>query len=107
MGAGDMVASTSDTLGIPAAGAFDASAARDAAGLPLGTHVDGQWQVPHSINRATQSGDLPWRRYRNRPQSYDAMIRRSAARYAKSEAVICGERRVSWAEFDDMIERTA
>lgn len=107
MGQRAMVTSTSNTLGIPAEGAFDNSAALDASGRPLGIHVDGQWQVPDSINQATQSGGLAWRRYRDRPQSYDAMIRLSAERFAKSEAVICGERRVSWAKFDDMIERTA
>ena len=92
-----MVTNTSDTLGIPAEGSFDDFAARDDTGRPFGIHVDGQWQVPDPINGATKSGGLPLRRYRSRPQSYDAMIRYSAARYANSEAVICGERRVSWA----------
>ena len=102
-----MVTGTSDTLGIPATGSFDEFAAHDDAGRPFGIHVDGQWQVPDLINGATKSRGLPVRSYRSRPQSYDAMIRHSAARYANSEAVICGERRISWAEFDDMIERTA
>lgn len=102
-----MASNTSQTLGIPAAGAFDASSIRDAADRPLGQHRNGQWQVPKTVNLAEVTGDLPWRRYRDRPQSYDAMIRRSAARFPRNEAVVCGARRVIWSEFDEMIERTA
>jgi long-chain acyl-CoA synthetase len=102
-----MASSSRQTLGIPVAGAFDASAAKDEVGRPLGSHVTGHWQVPKTINQADVTGGVPWRRYRERPKSYDAMIRRSAARFPKNEAVICGSRRVTWSEFDEMIERTA
>ncbi len=102
-----MAPNTSQTLGIPIMGAFDASVIRDATNRPLGQHRNGHWQVPTTINLAEVTGDVPWRRYRDRPQSYDAMIRRSAARFPRNEAIVCGTRRVIWSEFDEMIERTA
>lgn len=93
--------------GIPLPGDFGATAKRDVAGRPFGTHVDGQWRVDRSVNRTELAPDQPSRRFHVRPKSYDAMIRRSAAADPESEAVVCGDRRVTWADFDAMIEQTA
>jgi long-chain acyl-CoA synthetase len=102
-----MASSFRQTLGIPTAGAFDAFASKDEAGRPLGPYVGGHWQVPRTINQVETTDGAPWRCYRERPQSYDAMIRRSAARFPRNEAVVCGTRRVTWSELDEMIERAA
>ncbi|WP_127904367.1 class I adenylate-forming enzyme family protein [Solirhodobacter olei] len=93
--------------GIPTAGAFDASARKDANGRSFGQHLDGQWRVPETINLAVQDGETAFRHFRDVPESYDAMIRRSASADPDREAVICGDRRVSWATFDSMIQCTA
>jgi len=90
--------------GIPRTGAFAGNTHRDQRENPLGTHHDGQWRVDERLNSTTRlSADVP-RHYRDRPDSYDAMIRQSAAREPMREAVICSERRVNWSEFDNMIE---
>ncbi|MGE0038286.1 MAG: class I adenylate-forming enzyme family protein [Xanthobacteraceae bacterium] len=75
--------------------------------MALGTYQDGRWHVAASVNVARADCATNIRRYDQRPASYDAMIRASAARHADREAVVCGDRRVTWAEFDAMIERTA
>jgi long-chain acyl-CoA synthetase len=93
--------------GIPLEGAFDTSENRDCRGAPLGTHRDGNWRVDRSINQTVTTDSGGPRVFRQRPETYDAMIRHSAARHPENEAVICGDRRIIWADFDAMIERTA
>jgi len=93
--------------GIPRAGAFADNDNLDRHGDPLGSHHGGQWQVEERINQATRSAPDAPRRYCERPDSYDAMIRQSAAREPMREAVVCGGRRLNWGEFDNMIERCA
>jgi len=93
--------------GIPCKGAFDASENRDRHGDPRGTYRDGQWCVDENLNRTTRSSPKAPRRYCDCPDTYDAMIRQSAACDPMREAVVCGARRVRWAQFDNMIEHCA
>ncbi|MDZ3992570.1 class I adenylate-forming enzyme family protein [Pseudomonas sp. Teo4] len=93
--------------GIPAEGAFNNSPREEKTKKPLGEHRDGRWVTPSHLNSTYVSPVHPFRAYRERPENYDAFIRRSAALYPNREAVVCGERRVTWAEFDLLIERTA
>ncbi|MNF58949.1 Long-chain-fatty-acid--CoA ligase [compost metagenome] len=93
--------------GIPGEGAFSNSPRHDKTERPFGEHLNGQWAVPKHVNGTEINSDHAYRAYERRPQNYDAIIRRSAALYPDREAVICGERRVTWAAFDGMIQRTA
>jgi acyl-CoA synthetase (AMP-forming)/AMP-acid ligase II len=68
---------------------------------------DGQyWQVPESINRSIPT-DTGTREYEKRPASYDAMFIAAVARNPLAEALVCGERRLSYAELDALVEQTA
>lgn len=93
--------------GIPTEGAFNNSPREEKAQKPLGEHRDGRWSVPSHLNSTYVSPVHPFRAYRERPENYDSFIRRSAALHPNREAVVCGERRITWANFDQLIEKTA
>lgn len=93
--------------GIPTEGTFNNSPREEKTQRPLGEHRDGRWAAPIHINATYVSPEHTYRAYRDRPENYDSFIRRSAALYPNREAVVCGDRRVNWAEFDQLIERTA
>lgn len=93
--------------GIPTEGAFINSLREETSQKPLGEHHSGKWTVPGHLNSTYVSPVANFRSYRNRPGSYDEMIRRSAELYSAREAVVCGQRRVKWSEFDQMIQQTA
>lgn len=91
-------------LGLPSALAFGPERP------PSGTHEAGQWLVDQRVNTTrvearSDGGDV--RSFSLRPDSYDHMIRAVAARDPDREAVVCGDRRVTWGEFDAMISRVA
>jgi long-chain acyl-CoA synthetase len=90
------------SAGIPSHAAFDGHTR---------TVEDGsRWQVPAQINRTVDAmvfGSRQVRVYERRPHSYDEMFRASVARSPAAEAVVCGERRLTYAELDDLIQRTA
>ncbi|NDZ17637.1 O-succinylbenzoic acid--CoA ligase [Variovorax sp. WS11] len=92
----------SSAAGIPQRGDFDK--------MPR-TTPDGQhWHVPPQVNRVADVSVFGDRRvpvYERRPRSYDAMFRASVARAPHAEAVVCGDRRLTYAELDSLIERTA
>ncbi|WP_431324684.1 class I adenylate-forming enzyme family protein [Rhizobium sp. YTU87027] len=46
-------------------------------------------------------------RYSARPATYDALFRASVERFPEREAVICGERRVSYRQLDTLVENAA
>lgn len=77
---------------------------------PSGTHHAGHWLVASHINtmRLETRGDgRKVRAFGIRPSSYDAMIRAAARRDPGAQALVCGERRISWGELDALVERTA
>ncbi len=79
-------------------------------GAPLGTHRSGHWRVPEALNRArpeTLFGDRTVKAFAERPATYDAMVRASVARNPDGEAVVCGDRRLSYRDLDGLVERTA
>ncbi|MCG5235376.1 class I adenylate-forming enzyme family protein [Xanthobacter oligotrophicus] len=90
--------------GIPAPGAFGEADA------PLGVHADGRWQVPSSVNEAALvevPGGRTVRAFRHRPANYDAMFRASVARNPYGEAIVCGDRRLTYAELDRLVDASA
>ncbi|MGX7704927.1 class I adenylate-forming enzyme family protein [Methylobacterium sp. Gmos1] len=92
--------------GIPLAGAFGP----DDAGPPRGTWGAQGWRVDAAVNATraeTVFGDRAVRTFRDRPATYDAMVRLAAVRNPDGEAVICGTRRLRYRELDDLVERTA
>jgi len=93
--------------GLPITGAFSASVNRDERGRPLGTFQHGRWHVTESVNRSVPLEGRVYRAYERRPASYDAMFRASVANGPDREAVVCGGRRVRYAELDRMVEQTA
>jgi len=88
--------------GIPERGDFD--------GVPRVT-IDGQgWRVPSRVNRTvpgTLFGDRKVQVYERRPRNYDEMFRASVRRAPEAEAIVCGERRLTYGELDTLVERTA
>ena len=88
--------------GIPLRGAFERSTR---------TTADARrWRVPVELNRtleATVHGGRKVRVYETRPRSYDAMFRASVARNPDAEAVVCGERRLSYGQLDELVQRHA
>jgi long-chain acyl-CoA synthetase len=95
--------------GVPSEGAFSLSPNRDAWGKPLGTHSNGRWHVDEAVNVvcALDGNEGEYRTYSVRPTSYDAMFRDSVDRAPSAEAVVCGERRVTYKQLDTLIEATA
>jgi long-chain acyl-CoA synthetase len=95
--------------GVPSEGTFDLSPNRDAWDKPLGTHRDGHWRVDEAVNVvcALDGNEGEYRTYSVRPTSYDAMFRDSVDRAPTAEAVVCGERRVTYRELDILVEATA
>lgn len=97
--------------GVPLPGTFSSwtrAGGEDAA--PLGTHTPEGWRVGSEVNLTKPEhlfGDRVVRAFRDRPTSYDEMVRASAARNPEGEAVICGERRVCWRDLDALVERYA
>ncbi|MFG1396717.1 class I adenylate-forming enzyme family protein [Roseixanthobacter pseudopolyaromaticivorans] len=92
-----------DRDGIPAPGAFGP-------GAPLAPHSDGRWLAPAAVNDAVQMevpGGRSVRAFRNRPKTYDAMFRAAVARNPEQEAVVCGDRRLTYGELDRLVEQTA
>jgi long-chain acyl-CoA synthetase len=78
--------------------------------LPFGTFNAEGWYVSETINQASLEvvfGNRSVRAFQDRPPTYDAMFRLSVARDPDAEAVVCGSRRFSYRELDDLIERTA
>lgn len=77
---------------------------------PSGTHRAGRWHVAEHLN-AVRVEDRPdgrhVRAFSMRPPSYDHMIRASAQRNPEAEAIICGERRISWKALDRMVDQVA
>ncbi|MEN8833879.1 AMP-binding protein [Pacificibacter sp.] len=74
---------------------------------PFGEHKDGSWIVDQEINEVLETGLNLSQVFRDKPENYDAMIRASALTSAEREAVVCGERRINWRNFDAMITRVA
>lgn len=103
----DMMTPEVSEMGLPGRGSFSSSDNQDAIGQPLGTYSGGQWQVDPSLNRVVQREGHAYRCYEERPSSYDAMVRYSAAREPERVAVVCGDRRVTYAEFDELVSKTA
>ncbi|MBT2323679.1 acyl--CoA ligase [Variovorax paradoxus] len=69
-----------------------------------------RWRAPLDLNRtleATVHGGRKVRVYESRPRSYDATFRASVARNPDAEAVVCGQRRLSYGELDDLVQRYA
>lgn len=66
------------------------------------------WQSAqlHDIRQETHFGRR-LRCFANRPQSLDAMLRASAARFPGKPALILGDMRLTYAEFDERVERVA
>ncbi|WP_321822465.1 MULTISPECIES: class I adenylate-forming enzyme family protein [unclassified Burkholderia] len=95
--------------GVPREGAFDQSPNHDRWGQPLGTHSVGRWRVDESVNVvcALDGNEGEYRTYTVRPASYDAMFRDAVDRNISAEAVVCGERRVTYSELNTLIEVTA
>ena len=102
-----MISAVDSKNGLPRAGAFGVSANLDQQGQPLGTYAHGKWHVAKTVNRTTVVEGQPYRVFETRPTSYDAMFRLSVAGDANREAVVCGDRRLTYGELDAMIERTA
>ena len=93
--------------GVPLKGAFDGTANRDSWGVPYGSFHAGRWKVDAGINETTVDPGSLHVRYAARPETYDQMFRASALQFHDQEAVVCGERRVSYRELDCLVERTA
>lgn len=92
----------SSSVGIPQRGDFE--------GLPRTTPGGRHWRVPPQVNRTsevTAFGDRRVPAYEKRPSSYDAMFRASVGRNPSAEAVVCGDRRLTYAELDELVEHTA
>ncbi|WP_056585210.1 class I adenylate-forming enzyme family protein [Mesorhizobium sp. Root102] len=93
--------------GVPAQGAFDRTAYRDSWGAPLGAFRGGRWNVDAEINKTITEPERLHVRYAARPKTYDEMFRATTLRFPNQEAVVCGDRRVSYRELDSVVEKTA
>lgn len=89
--------------GIPEPEAFGADAS-------FAPHAGGRWQAPPALNDTVLlevPGGRTVRAFRHRPKTYDALFRASVARNPDQEAVVCGERRLTYGALDLLVERTA
>lgn len=102
-----MTGESNKGIGVPLQGAFDRTANRDSWGVPYGAFHGGRWKVDTEINDAAAEPGRLHVRYAARPETYDAMFRASASRFPDQEAVVCGDRRVSYRELDSLVEKTA
>ncbi|WVT78155.1 AMP-binding protein (plasmid) [Sinorhizobium chiapasense] len=93
--------------GVPGQGAFDPTANRDSWGVPFGAFHGGRWKVNAEINETVAEPGRLHVRYAARPETYDEMFRASTLRFPNQEAVVCGERRISYRELDILVEKTA
>jgi long-chain acyl-CoA synthetase len=95
--------------GVPCEGAFDLSSNRDQWSSPLGTYAAGRWRVDETVNVVCtlDGNEGEYRSYSVRPTSYDAMFRDSVDRNPSAEAVVCGERRVTYGELNAFVDATA
>jgi long-chain acyl-CoA synthetase len=88
--------------GIPQQGDFGSESLTNSGG--------DRWQVPSQLNRILAVDIFGGRQvsvYERRPASYDAMFRASVARAPTAEAVVCGDRRLTYAALDSLVERVA
>lgn len=93
--------------GVPTLGTFDPTANRDRWNIPLGAFEGGRWKVDETVNTTAVEPGLQHYRYSARPATYDALFRASAERFPHREAVVCGDRRVSYRELDELVQRAA
>ncbi len=93
--------------GVPRQGAFDGTSNRDSWGVPFGAFHGGCWKVDAEINKTVAEPGRLHVRYAARPKTYDEMFRASTLRFPNQEAVVCGERRISYRELDSLVEKTA
>lgn len=93
--------------GVPALGTFDPIASRDRWNVPIGAFDGGRWKVDESVNKTIQEPGRLHVRYASRPETYDAMFRATVSKFPEREAIVCGDRRVSYRELDELVEKTA
>lgn len=93
--------------GVPTLGTFDATANRDCSNIPLGAFEGGHWKVDETVNTTEVEARRQHARYSARPATYDALFRRSVERFPDREAVVCGDRRISYRDLNDLVEGAA
>lgn len=76
----------------------------------LSSPAEGRWVVNESVNvlrNETFYGSRNVVAFQKRPQCYDDLFRAAVARNPEGEAVVCGERRVSYRHLDMLVNDTA
>lgn len=77
---------------------------------PESTQLDRVFVLDPAINRIRAErhyGDRVLRCFEKRPAGLDSMIRSASASRPNEEAIVCGERRITWHEFDHLVGNVA